>query len=39
MHKTATMGFLIQSYVSTLVLFAGLYTFVAKIDVSVYEKI
>jgi len=34
MHKTASMTFLFQSYGSTVVLFAGMYTFVAKINVS-----
>eukprot|EP00111_Clytia_hemisphaerica_P001229 TCONS_00003501-protein len=31
-HKTASMKFMLQSYASTVVLFAGLYTFVAKIN-------
>lgn len=34
MHHTATLKFLLQSYASTIILFAGLYTFIARVKVT-----
>ena len=35
MHKTATMSFMLQAYFSTIVLFAGLYLVIYRIEVTV----